>query len=213
MFKKNTVVFYAAGFDRIPNRAVGEGLCPSRAVRRCKFDRAHADTHAPVGADASVRPAVRPRKNECTDANAYNICRGRCRALPARCTTDFTKRCDKFAAAQTGGQGRPPLRVRTVSYRCVRGFNVVPPGGASHSPTLRLNNYFFTLHYYLFPQFAPPLLYDENGSAVSQRHGGQHYPPAQFYGADCHFYSVQLRQDLLSEHLRGRAVGEERAVF
>ena len=40
------------------NQAVGEGLCPSRAVSRGKIECTDANTHAPVGADDPVRPAV-----------------------------------------------------------------------------------------------------------------------------------------------------------
>ena len=35
---------------------VGEGFCPARAVRYCRLECTNANTHAPVGADASVRP-------------------------------------------------------------------------------------------------------------------------------------------------------------
>ena len=65
------------------------GACPARAVQRRTFGCTHADTHAPVGADDPVRPAVRVRKIGRTDANPHHICRGRCRALPARRTSVF----------------------------------------------------------------------------------------------------------------------------
>ena len=92
------------------NQAVGEGLCPSRAVSRGKIECTDANTHAPVGADDPVRPAARTYEHGRTNANPHTVCRGRCRALPARRTSVFTKRRGKFAVAPTGGQRRPPLQ-------------------------------------------------------------------------------------------------------
>ena len=60
-----------------------------RAAQRYKFARTNAEWHAPVGADASVRPAVCTHENECTDAIAYTVCRGRCPHRPAQRTSVF----------------------------------------------------------------------------------------------------------------------------
>ena len=65
--------------------AVGEGFYPARAGCTRKITRAIGKTvkHF-VGADASVRPAVCTRKPGRTNANPYNVCRGRCPHRPAR---------------------------------------------------------------------------------------------------------------------------------
>ena len=91
----------------------GQGLSLP-AVQCYNVDRTDANTHAPVGADASVRPAVCTCKSECTPANPHTVCRGRCRALPVRLTTVFTKRYGKPAAAQRADRGVRPYRTLCV---------------------------------------------------------------------------------------------------
>ena len=137
-----------------------------RAAQRYKFARTNAEWHAPVGADASVRPAVCTHENECTDAIAYTVCRGRCPHRPARRTSVFTIRCGKTvvpigrteASAPTGRCAFSPkmraiLRLHpagesaastpTDILRCRRSLCVFDcafcAGGASPSPTLRRN--------------------------------------------------------------------------
>ena len=66
-----------------PNLRRGEVL-PLPAVRCCKFDRTNANTHAPVGADDPVRPAVG--------------------------TSVFLKPIGKFAIAQRADRGVRPYR-------------------------------------------------------------------------------------------------------
>ena len=68
------------------NQAVGEGLCPSRAVSRGKIECTDANTHAPVGADDPVRPAARTYEHGRTNANPHNVCRGRCPHRPVQQT-------------------------------------------------------------------------------------------------------------------------------
>ena len=87
---------------------------PARAAQCHKFGCTHANTHAPVGADDPVRPAVCTRKHERTNANPHNVCRGRCRALPARRTTVFTTRCGKSVIAQRADRGVRPYRALCV---------------------------------------------------------------------------------------------------
>ena len=88
---------------------------PLPAVQRHKFGRTDANTRAPVGADDSVRPAERTHEHGRTLANPYHICRGRCRALPARCTFVFMIRCGKFAIAPRADRGVRPYRVFAYS--------------------------------------------------------------------------------------------------
>ena len=68
-------------------------------------------THAPVGADASVRPAARANKHERTNnANPHNACRGRCRALPVRGMIVFTIRRGVIGRAQRADRVVRPYR-------------------------------------------------------------------------------------------------------
>ena len=55
------------------NQAVGEGLCPSRAVSRGKIECTDANTHAPVGADDPVRPAARTYEHGRTNKFARRL--------------------------------------------------------------------------------------------------------------------------------------------
>ena len=100
------------------------GFCPARAVKHHKFDRADANTHAPVGADASVRPARRTHENKRANANPHTVCRGRCPHRPARRTTVFTPRCGKSVVAQRADRVVRP-------YKTFFGF-------AEHRAILRL---------------------------------------------------------------------------
>ena len=95
-------------------RAVGAGFYPARAVKYHKFDRTDANPHAPVGADDPVRPAGCTCKHKCTNANVRNVCRGRCRALPARRTTVFTIHYGNFAIAPRADRGVRPYRTFCV---------------------------------------------------------------------------------------------------
>ena len=81
-----------------------------RAAQRYKFARTNAEWHAPVGADASVRPAVCTHENECTDAIAYTVCRGRCPHRPAQRMTVFTKRCGKVVIVPRADRVVRPYR-------------------------------------------------------------------------------------------------------
>ena len=85
----------------------------------------------------------------------------------------------------TGGQGRPPLRVRSCSHRYTKICNVVPRG-RGRTPPLRQNNYLFTIHDYFLPQFAPPLRYDETWRQLKNKNPSPHqsasrtaFPPPQ----------------------------------
>ena len=100
----------ACSICRTSNRAVGAGFYPARAVKYHKFDRADANPHAPVGADASVRSAGRIREYGRANAKPYHVCRGRCRALPARRTTVFTIHYGDFAIAPRADRGVRPYR-------------------------------------------------------------------------------------------------------
>ena len=89
---------------------VGARFYPARAVQRHKIECTNAERYAPVGADDPVRPAGCARKNECTYANPYHVCRGRCPHRPARRMTVFTIRCGKFVIAQRADRVVRPYR-------------------------------------------------------------------------------------------------------
>ena len=93
---------------------VGEGFYPARAAECCRLECTNANTHAPVGADASVRPAVGTCEHERTDANTQSVCRGRCPHRPAQRMTVFTKRCGKFVVAHRADRGVRPYRTLCV---------------------------------------------------------------------------------------------------
>ena len=116
---------------------------PLPAVQRHKFGRTDANTRAPVGADDSVRPAERTHEHGRTLANPYHICRGRCRALPARCTFVFMIRCGKFAIAPRADRGVRPYRTLCdfaenacsfVIARCRVDVGIDPYGQVALSP-------------------------------------------------------------------------------
>ena len=98
---------------------------------------------APVGADASVRPADRTCKNECTNAKTYNVCRGQCRTLPARGTTVFTIRRGRVAVAPGADRVVRPYRAlcgvadRTCNFaiaHCRGDVGIAPYGDFAKSP-------------------------------------------------------------------------------
>ena len=91
-------------------------------------------TRAPVGADDPVRPAGRTRKHERANANTHTVCRGRCRALPARRTIVFTIRYNKFAVAPRADRGVRPYRNVVWLPFVVRICNCLPPGGVEPLP-------------------------------------------------------------------------------
>ena len=140
---------------KISQNCVGEGLCPSRAVRRRKIVCTNAETDAPVGADASVRPAVCTRKHERTNANPHHVCRGRCpssalraalraavpRNQPAGVASTrtphvrFYDTLRQICHCPTGGQRRPPLQdVVRFRRKCVQFCDCTLPGSARHRP-------------------------------------------------------------------------------
>ena len=90
------------------------GVLPRPAAQHCKLARINAHTHAPVGADDPVRPAVCTRKYRRTHANTHNLCRGRCPHRPARRTSDFTICCGKIGRAQRADRGVRPYRTLYV---------------------------------------------------------------------------------------------------
>ena len=71
------------------------GALPRPAECNCEFVCTDAKRYAPVGADASVRPAARTHEHGRTNANTHTVCRGRCPHRPARRTPVFTIRCGK----------------------------------------------------------------------------------------------------------------------
>ena len=106
------------------------GVLPRPRGTMLRYGYTDANTHAPVGADASVRPAVCTREHARTDANPYNICRGRCprcAVLPkmrailrlraagesaASTPTDVLRCCRlvvRFCDCILRGRGRAPL--------------------------------------------------------------------------------------------------------
>ena len=95
-------------------RAVGAGFYPARAVQHHEIECTNAKRYAPVGADDPVRPAGCTCKHKCTNANVRNVCRGRCRALPARRTTVFTIHYGTFAIAPRADRGVRPYRTFCV---------------------------------------------------------------------------------------------------
>ena len=79
-----------------------------------------------VGADAPVRPAVCTCERGRTDANPYNVCRGRCPHRPAGGTTVFTIRRNKFAIAQRADRDIRPYRALCGVAENARNFVVAP---------------------------------------------------------------------------------------
>ena len=155
-------------------RAVGAGFYLARAVKYHKFDRTDANPHAPVGADASVRPAARTRKIECTVANTHAVCRGRCPHRPAWGTPDLTKRCGKTVIAQRADRvvrpyGCMPFRIG------VCGFAIVPRAGGT-SPLrydeIRKNRILYYIRFcadiQLFLEQKFPLLFPGGGSCIME---------------------------------------------
>ena len=113
------------------------GVLPRPRGTMLRYGCTDANTHAPVGADASVRPAVCTREHARTNANPYNICRGRCPHRPARRTSVFTIRCGKFAIAPRADRGVRPYKTlcgfaenaRNFAIACCRGERGIDPYG------------------------------------------------------------------------------------
>ena len=86
------------------------GALPRPAECNCEFVCTDAKRYAPVGADASVRPAGRTQKNERTNAKTHTVCRGRCLHRPAHRTPVFTIRRGKPAIAHRADRVVRPYR-------------------------------------------------------------------------------------------------------
>ena len=93
--KKNPGREKSPGVLPIPREDRRGGALPRPAECNCEFVCTDAKRYAPVGADASVRPAARTHEHGRTNANTHTVCRGRCPHRPARRTPVFTIRCGK----------------------------------------------------------------------------------------------------------------------
>ena len=117
------------------NQAVGEGLCPSRAVSRGKIECTDANTHAPVGADDPVRPAARTYEHGRTNANPHNVCRGRCPHRPVQQAQSVLR---NIAAKTDVPNGRTessaPTEHFAISPNVVQFCDCAPPGRCGHRP-------------------------------------------------------------------------------
>ena len=91
------------------------GALPRPAECNCEFVCTDAKRYAPVGADASVRPAARTHEHGRTNANTHTVCRGRCPHRPARRTPVFTIRCGKSSLPHGRTGSSAPTGRFTVS--------------------------------------------------------------------------------------------------
>ena len=79
-----------------------------------------------VGAGFYPARAVQYRGCGRTNANTFPVCRGRCRALPARSTSVLTIRCGKFAIAPRADRVVRPYRALCIFADGAYNFVIAP---------------------------------------------------------------------------------------